>query len=53
MFRADSRFRWLPIYAVTADAEFLGDERSRIFSGIILKPITYAKLMEVFATSMG
>ena len=51
--RADSRFRRLPIYAVTADAEFLGDERSRIFSGIILKPITYAKLMEVFATSMG
>ena len=51
--RADSRFRRLPTYAVTADAEFLGDERSRIFSGIILKPITYAKLMEVFATSMG
>ena len=47
--RGDSRFRGLPVYAVTADAEFLRDERSSLFTGILLKPLTYSKLMEVFA----
>jgi CheY-like chemotaxis protein len=47
--RADSRFARLPVFAVTADAEFVHDERSKIFDGILLKPITYDRLMEVFS----
>ena len=45
--RADPRFRYLPIYAVTADTEFHKDSRSRFFNGILLKPLTYDKLVEV------
>ena len=47
--RADSRFATLPVYAVTADTEFKQDARTELFTGILLKPLTYAKLMEVFA----
>jgi signal transduction histidine kinase len=47
--RADDRFRRIPVFAVTADAEFVRDERSEIFAGILLKPITYDRLMEVFS----
>jgi len=46
--RADSRFSHLPVFALTADTEIHGDERTRLFTGILLKPITYDKLMEVF-----
>ena len=47
--RADARFSRIPVFAVTADAEFVRDERSAIFDGILLKPITYDRLMEVFS----
>ncbi len=47
--RADARFCRIPVFAVTADAEFVRDERSAIFDGILLKPITYDRLMEVFS----
>ena len=47
--REDDRFRRIPVFAVTADAEFVRDERSKIFDGILLKPITYDRLMEVFS----
>ena len=46
--RADSRFSRLPVFALTADMEIYGDERTKLFTGILLKPITYDKLMEVF-----
>jgi len=46
--RADSRFSRLPVFALTADTEIHGDERTKLFTGILLKPITYDKLMEVF-----
>ena len=42
----------IPVYAVTADVEFLRDDRSRHFTGILLKPLSYGKLMEVFANAM-
>ena len=48
--RADSRFARLPVFAVTADIEFNNDSRSSLFSGILFKPLTYAKLVEAFAT---
>ena len=47
--RADSRFSRLPVFAVTADTEFHSDARSNLFNGVLLKPLTYAKLMHTFA----
>ena len=47
--RADSRFSHLPVFAVTADTEVHQDDRTRLFTGILLKPLTYDKLVEVFA----
>ena len=47
--RADSRFSDLPVFAVTADTECRDDARTKLFSGVLLKPLTYAKLMDVFA----
>ena len=46
--RADSRFGHLPAIAVTADTEFHKDSRFRLFNDVLLKPLTYGKLMEVF-----
>lgn len=46
--RADSRFEKLPVFAVTADTESQGDERTKLFTGILLKPITYGNLVAVF-----
>ena len=50
--RDDPHFLRLPVYAVTADAEFQRDVRNRLFSGILLKPLTYDKLVEAFTTAM-
>ena len=50
--RADPRFGSIPVCAVTADAEFLRDERCALFNGILLKPLTYDKLVDVFADAM-
>jgi len=47
--RADSRFKRLSVFAVTADTEFQKDARFKLFNGVILKPLTYAKLVEVLA----
>ena len=48
--REDSRFERLNVFAVTADSECRSDERSRLFTGIYIKPMTYAKLLEVLAS---
>ena len=48
--RADDRFRRLPVFAVTADTELHKDTRSSRFSGILLKPLTYAKLIGTFGS---
>jgi CheY-like chemotaxis protein len=48
--RADSRFSHLPIYAVTADTEFHQDSRASLFNGILLKPMTYDKLVKVLSS---
>ena len=47
--RGDGRFRHLPVFAVTADTEARRDPRTALFTGILLKPMTYAKLVECFA----
>jgi signal transduction histidine kinase len=46
--RANSLFGCLPVYAVTADTEFQRDGRTSLFTGILFKPVTYAKLAEMF-----
>ena len=47
--RADSRFSKLPVVLVTADTEFHRVSETSLFSGILLKPVTHDKLMDVFA----
>jgi len=47
--RADPRFASLPVFALTADTEAQRDDRTKLFTGILLKPLTYSKLAEVFA----
>ena len=49
--RADSRFSRLPVFALTADMEFRGDSRTDLFTGVLLKPVTYEKLVNVFAAA--
>ena len=51
--RADSRFERLAIFAVTADSECRSDERSRLFTGILMKPLTFEKLLEVLSAFAG
>ena len=46
--RAISRFSQLPVFALTADTEFHGDSRTDLFTGVLLKPVTYEKLVDVF-----
>ena len=48
--RTDPRFRQLPVFAVTADTEFQRDTRTDLFTGVLLKPLTYGKLVNVFAS---
>ena len=49
--RSDPRFRTLPVYLVTADTDNENDPRNRLFTGILLKPLTYAKLLETLSAS--
>ena len=52
--RGDGRFTAIPVYALTADTEFRRDDRIGLFSGTLLKPLSYGKLAEVFtAMSRG
>ena len=51
--RADHRFARLPVFAVTADTEFHGNPSYKLFNGILFKPLTYAKLVEVLTTGAG
>lgn len=50
--REDPRLRDIPVFAVTADTESRSDERSRLFDGILLKPLTYAKLVEALSSDI-
>ena len=47
--RGDPRFGRLPCFALTADTEFKRDDRHKLFTGILLKPLTYDKLAATFA----
>ena len=47
--RSDPRFGTLPVFAVTADTEFRNDARGGFFTGVLLKPVTYEKLVKTFS----
>ena len=47
--RADPRFARLPVFAVTADTEFRADPRHTLFTGVLNKPLTSAKLVDAFS----
>ena len=47
--RADPNLSATKVFAVTADTEFDNDERHKLFNGILLKPLTFGKLVETFA----
>ena len=47
--RTDEHFSQLPVYVLTADTEFQHDARTRLFTGTLLKPLTYDKLMAVLS----
>ena len=49
--RADARFSRLPVFVLTADTEFPRDPRAALFTGTLLKPLTYDKLAEVLASA--
>ena len=49
--RSSSRFRNTPCFAVTADTECQRDAQCRLFTGVLLKPLTYAKLLAAFAAT--
>ena len=51
--RADSRFSGLSVFAVTADTEYHSDARAALFSDILLKPLTYDKLMGALESFLG
>jgi len=51
--RADARYSALTVFAVTADTETRSDARAELFTGILLKPLTYSKLVEVFAARLA
>ena len=46
--RADSKIAKVPVFAITADTECNTDARFKLFTGILFKPLTYGKLVEVF-----
>ena len=47
--RSDHRFSRLPVFALTADTECKRDVRTRLFTGVLLKPVTYDKLVKTFS----
>ena len=47
--RADARFTRLPVYLVTADVEARHEAEANGFTGILLKPITLARLKALLA----
>ena len=48
--REGPQFKTLSVFALTADTENQSDPRARLFSGLLLKPLTYGKLIEVLAS---
>ena len=51
--RQNESLKGIPVVAITADASSETDARSNLFSTIVLKPITSAKLQEIMENVFG
>ncbi|MBR5837588.1 MAG: response regulator, partial [Victivallales bacterium] len=51
--RQDESLKGIPVVAITADASSETDARSKLFSTVVLKPITSAKLQEIMEKVFG
>ena len=51
--RQDEPVKDIPVFAITADASSINDVRAKLFSSVILKPITSAKLQEIVEKVFG
>ena len=49
--RGDNRFKNLPVLALTADMESNQEPRAKLFTGILLKPITYKNLVAALSSA--
>ena len=51
--RQDESLKDIPVFAITADASSINDGRAKLFSSIVLKPISTAKLQEIVEKVFG
>ena len=51
--RQNESLKGIPVVAITADASSETDARSNLFSTVVLKPITSAKLQEIMEKVFG
>ena len=51
--RQDESLKDIPVFAITADASSINDDRAKLFSSIVLKPISTAKLQEIVEKVFG
>ena len=51
--RQDESLKDIPVFAITADASSIQDDRATLFSSIVLKPISSAKLQEIVEKVFG
>ncbi len=51
--RQDESLKDIPVFAITADASSIQDDRANLFSSIVLKPISSAKLQEIVEKAFG
>ena len=51
--RQDESLKDIPVFAITADASSIKDDRANLFASIVLKPITSAKLQEIVDKVFG
>ncbi len=51
--RQDELLKDIPVFAITADASSIKDDRANLFASIVLKPITSAKLQEIVDKVFG
>ncbi len=51
--RQDESLKDIPVYAITADASSIQDNRANLFTSIILKPINSEKLQEIMDKAFG
>jgi signal transduction histidine kinase len=51
--RQDESLKDIPVFAITADVSSMQDNRANLFTSIVLKPISMAKLQEIMEKVFG